>query len=95
MYILLHKSYVTVHIHMKDSSIQNHDYNIISPESGQDTSACKLSGHSFNVLSRNCPETYPDGRMDGRPDRQTDGWTDGKPENIMPLKPKGGGITEV
>ena len=29
----------------------------ISSEGGQDTSACKISGHSLHAFSRKCPET--------------------------------------
>ena len=35
----------------------NCNHNLISPESGQDTSACKLSGHFLNEFSRKCLET--------------------------------------
>ena len=35
----------------------DHDHNLISSESGQDTSACKISGHSLHEFSRKCPES--------------------------------------
>ena len=44
----------------------NYDYNLISSEGGQDTSACKISAHSLHAFSRKCPETYPDGVTDER-----------------------------
>ena len=33
------------------------DYNLISSEGGQDTSACKISGHPLHAFSGKCPET--------------------------------------
>ena len=33
------------------------DYNLINSEGGQDTSACKISGHSLHALSGKCLET--------------------------------------
>ena len=34
----------------------DNNYNLISSEDGQDTSACKISGHSLNAFSGKCPE---------------------------------------
>ena len=53
---------------------------LISSEGGQDTSACKMSGHYLHAFFGKYLETSADGR------------TDGQPENIMPQAPKGGGI---
>ena len=36
-------------------------HKLISSEDGQDTSACKISGHSLYAFSGKCPETSPDG----------------------------------
>ena len=55
----------------------------VENEDGQDTSACKISGHSLHVFSGKCPETSPDGRTDGRTDghavkwSRLIGWTNG------------------
>ena len=79
---------------------------IFSSEGGQDTSACKISGHSLPAFplrtdERTGRKTVTVGRMDQRTHVQvergyfglrTDGRTDGKPENIMPPAPKGRGI---
>ena len=42
----------------------NNDHNVISSESAQDTSTCKISNHSFHAFSGKCPETSLDGRTD-------------------------------
>ena len=57
---------------------------LISSKGGQDTSACKISGHSLHAFSGKCPETSPDGRTDmpqnghGWSDGPTDPFTGGK-----------------
>ena len=38
------------------------DYKLMSSEGGQDTSACKISGHSLHAFSGKCLETSPDRR---------------------------------
>ena len=54
---------------------------LIGFEDGQDTSACKISGHFLYAFFGKCPETAPDGRTDGRTCRKTvtfgqvDQWT--------------------
>ena len=50
-------------------------HKLISSEDGQDTSACKIAGHSLHAFSGKCPETSPDGRTDRRTDGRTDGRT--------------------
>ena len=40
---------------LEKSPDRNHK--LISSESGQDTSACNISGHFLHVFSRKCPET--------------------------------------
>ena len=50
-------------------------HKLIISEDGQDTSACKISGHSLHAFSGKCPETSPDGRTDGRSTGRTDGRT--------------------
>ena len=35
----------------------DHDHKLFSSEGGQDTSACKISGHSHHRFSGKCPET--------------------------------------
>ena len=58
-------------------------HKLISSEDGQDTSACKISGHSLHAFSGKCPETSPDGRTDRRTDghavkrSRLVGWTNG------------------
>ena len=34
-----------------------HDHNLICSEGGEDTAACKISGHSLHAFSRKWPET--------------------------------------
>ena len=43
-----------------------------SYEDGQDTSACKIAGHSLHAFSGKCPEISTDGRTDRRMDGRTD-----------------------
>ena len=58
-------------------------HKLISSGDGQDTSACKISGHSLYAFSGKCPETSPDGRTDRRTDGHAVkwlrlvGWTNG------------------
>ena len=59
-------------------------HKLISSEDGQDTSACKISGHSHQRTHVQVKRGYFRLRTDGR--------TDGQPENIMSPAPKGGGI---
>ena len=40
---------------LEKSPDRNH--NLISSEGGQDTAACKISGHSLHAFSGKCPET--------------------------------------
>ena len=40
----------------------DHGHKLVSSEDGQDTLACKISGHSLHAFSGKCPETPPDGR---------------------------------
>ena len=56
------------------------DHKLISSEDGQDTSTCKISGHSLHAFSGKYPETSPDGRTDGRMDMPQNGhgWSDGQ-----------------
>ena len=51
------------------------DHNLISSESGQDTSACKISGHTLHAFSSKCPEISLDG--------WTDRWMDGRTRRKM------------
>ena len=44
----------------------DHGHKLINSEDGQDTSACKISGHSLHAFSGKCPETSPDGQRDRR-----------------------------
>ena len=44
-------------------------HKLISSEDGQDTSACKISGHSLHAFSGKCPETSPAGQTDRQTDR--------------------------
>ena len=41
----------------KGGKSTDRDHNLISSEGGQDTSACKISGHSLHAFSGKCPET--------------------------------------
>ena len=50
----------------KGGKSTDQDHYLISSESGQDTSACKTSGHFLHAFSAKCPETSPDGGTDGR-----------------------------
>ena len=50
-------------------------YSVLVVGGGQDTSACKISGHSLHAFSGKCPETSPNGRTD-RP-KNGHGWSDG------------------
>ena len=57
----------------------DHGHKLISSEDGQDTSACKISGHSLHAFSGKCPETSPDGRTDRHAVKRLRlvGWTNG------------------
>ena len=55
----------------KEGKWTDRDHNLISSVGGQDTSACKILGHSLHAFSGKCPETSPDGRTDRRTDGQT------------------------
>ena len=46
-----------VKIALKLEKSTDHDFNLITSEQCQDTSVCKISSHSLNVLSRKCSET--------------------------------------
>ena len=67
----------------KFEKLTDRDHNLISSESGQDTSAYQISGHSLHAFSGKCPETSPVGRTDGRMDGHAAqrsrlvGWTNG------------------
>ena len=58
-------------------------HKLISSEDSQETSACKISGHSLHAFSGKYPETSPDGRTDRRTDGHAVkrlrlvGWTNG------------------
>ena len=46
-----------VEIVPKLAKLTNQGHKLISSEGGQDTSACKISGHFLHALSEKCPET--------------------------------------
>ena len=51
------------------------EYRRNSSEGGQDTSACKISGHSLHAFPGKCPEKSPDGRTDRRTDGHAAKWS--------------------
>ena len=82
---------------LKGGRSTDHNQNLISSESGQNISACKISGHSLFAFSGKYPGGRPVGRTDGctggkRVFLASDGRMDGQSENIMPPAPEGGGI---
>ena len=61
----------SVKVMSKGQKLTDCDHNLISSEGGQDTSACKISGHSLHAFSGKYLEIYPDERTGGRKGRKT------------------------